>query len=104
MAQRTLQQVTRINAGILEYGWRPVADGRGDPTEIVWTLDTATPSGYKEWLMNESQYGNNGAAGRGQWAVCPMCQETFPISEMVYLKGRYYCTKNGDAVEMQSDT
>jgi hypothetical protein len=104
MAQRLLQQVVRTNEGTLEYGWRPDTDGRGDPTALVWTTVATAPVGYKAWEINLSNYGTTRGAGAGRWAVCPICLEEFPISEMVYVKGRYYCIKNKDAQEIQGDT
>lgn len=98
-------QVTRRNEGVTEYAWRPAGDGTGDPTATLWTTtETPIPTGYKAWMMNLSAYGTSRGAGAGRWAVCPICQQEFPISEMVLVKGRYYCTLNGDAEEMQSDT
>jgi len=104
MAQRRLVQVTRQNEGVLEYGWRPETDTIGDPSVENWTTSATAPSGYVAWLMNESLYGTNKSAGVGRWALCPTCQEEFPISEMVLVKGRFYCTKNGDAEEQLSDS
>jgi len=104
MAQRQLGQVTRINNGVLEYAWRPTADTLGDPTSVVWTTVATAPADYVAWNINQSFYGTRRSAGAGQWAVCPICQEEFPIVEMVRVRGRFYCTKNGDAEEMQSDS
>jgi len=109
MAQRRLEQVTRITRlitgdSLTEYAWRPASETEGDPVVIVWTPTEIAPTDFVPWTMNSSFYGTNKAAGVGRWAVCPTCQEEFPISEMVLVSGRYYCTKNGDAKEKQSDS
>jgi hypothetical protein len=102
MGQRRLEQVTRKNEGVLEYGWRPTIDTIGDPTVVVWTTVATAPANYKAWVMNESLYGTTRGAGSGRWAVCPTCLQEFPISEMILVNNRYYCTRNRDAEELQS--
>lgn len=104
MAQRRLEQVTRNNNGVQEWGWRPATDSEGDPSLVLWTTSALPPVDYVAWVMNVSFYGTTRGEGSGRWAVCPTCQEEFPINEMVMVNGRYYCTRNGDAEEQQSDT
>lgn len=105
MGQRKLVQVVRRDAiGITAYAWRPDTDTEGDPTSVTWTADPYAPPGYKAWEMNESSYGTKRSAGSGRWAVCPICQEEFPCSEMAFLNGRYYDYKNGCAQEVASES
>ena len=104
MAQRTLEQNTRVVDGVVEYGWRPATDTEGDPSVELWTTSAIAPAGYKAWVLNESKYGTTRSAGSGRWAVCPKCLQEFPIGEMELVNGRYYCTRNNDAEEARSDT
>lgn len=103
MKQYEVSQVTRDNNGTLEYGWRPESDTEGDPSEVVWTTDANAPSGYKAWSMTSANYATSRPAGYGQWGVCPVCGESFPLSEMIEVNGRMYSIKNGCAEEKQHD-
>lgn len=82
----------------------PVADSTGTlgPSvigvydDVVWLPDgTGDPADFEKWMMYASLVGTKPGANRGRWGVCRTCQEEFPISQMVKIKGQWYCSKNG---------
>lgn len=95
MSQRQLTQVTKMAAGTLYYGFKTI--GVVDPLEADLTWQTGTtpvPAGTEPYMMNESFYGQRDSKP-GRWAVCPTCQEEFHQSEMITVRGKLYCVKNG---------
>lgn len=94
MADIELFQLERVINGQTVYAWKPL--GAIDPMDddVVWLPTGSTPpAGYEAWQMSLAYKGTRGRAGKGRWAVCSVCRYEAPRSEMVYYKGKWYCTK-----------
>jgi hypothetical protein len=101
MADIELFQLERVINGQTVYAWKP--EGSVDPMEndVVWLPSGSTPPvGYEAWKMSFAYRGTRGKAGKGQWAVCSVCRYEAPRSEMVYYKGKWYCTRYGCAEDI----
>ena len=62
---------------------------------VLWLPeDTVGPAGYERWYMNQSFVGTKSGDTKGRWGVCYTCLEEFPTSELVKIKGHWYCSKN----------
>lgn len=62
---------------------------------VLWLPENTTgPTGYERWYMNQSIVGTKSGDTKGRWGVCYTCLEEFPTSELVKIKGHWYCSKN----------
>jgi len=101
MADIELFQLTRELNGQTVYAWKP--NGAIDPmdNDVLWLPSgQVPPEGYEAWQMALASRGTRGRAGKGRWAVCSVCRYEAPRSEMVFHKGKWYCTRYGCAEDI----
>lgn len=98
----TDEQIVRIIEGVEQFGYKIIGMLEPAADEILWLNEgDAIDPLFEPYTMRMTTKGTRSGEGNSTWASCYICRYDFPISTMVSKNGRYYCTKEKCADDLQ---
>jgi len=98
----TDEQVTRIVNGITQYGYKIIGTLDPEPADILWLNEgDAIDPLFEEYTMRMTVKGTRKGESPGNWATCHICRYEYPTVDMILSGGKYYCTKQKCADDLQ---